>query len=218
MGPTVLLGIEYDDRVKGATVDEPTDRLISEASQGDEAALDGLLRRYLPGLRRYVNRHAPAPVRARDSAADLVQSACRELLLRLKDGRFEYQGEAQFKQWLYQAAMNKISDRRKYHAAERRGAGRSPIEAADPESGGSPLDAFLMSMSTPSRQLERDENMRRLQAAFDQLDEREQRIIRMARVEGRTHQEIAGVFGVTPENSRVLLSRALARLADLALK
>lgn len=188
-------------------------QLVESASRGDAAAVESLLERYLPGLERYARRHAGDLVVAKESGADLVQSVCRELLDRLGSERFEYRGEAEFKQWLYQAALLKIRNRRRYYLADRRDAGREV--AFDPEQRRSREDAFFRTLSSPSRQAMLHEELERVRAVFGELPESYRRVITLAHVEERPHREIAEILGITEAHSRVLLSRALARLATL---
>ena len=47
-------------------------------------------------------------LRAKESASDLVQSVCREVLGRLD--RFQHGGEAGFRHWLYATALRKVRD------------------------------------------------------------------------------------------------------------
>jgi len=54
--------------------------LVHSASRGDGIAIDELLHRYLPGLRAFVRLRASPAVRAKESASDIAQSVCREVL------------------------------------------------------------------------------------------------------------------------------------------
>src|SRR5688500_18938106 len=54
--------------------------LLRESQAGDERATEAILAKHLPGLRAYVQLHMNPVLRARESASDLVQSACRELV------------------------------------------------------------------------------------------------------------------------------------------
>jgi RNA polymerase sigma-70 factor (ECF subfamily) len=175
--------------------------------------VQALLERYAPDLERYVARHAGGLVRARESSSDLAQSVCREVLERLADGRFRYAGEAAFRQWLYRAAVMKMLQRHRHWQAERRDpareVGRGPVTE---EHGLSALAAG----ATPSEDAIRIEELERFREAFERLAERDQDLIRLHHAEGRTHAEIAAELGISEASSRMALSRALARLAKLA--
>ena len=84
--------------------DTPT--LIEKLTSGDPDAIEHLLSRHMPGLRAFIRLRAGPVVRARESESDLVQSVCREVLRGIE--RFDYQGDAAFKNWLFKAALRKI--------------------------------------------------------------------------------------------------------------
>lgn len=188
-------------------MEQDTGSLVEEASRGERGAVDALLERFLPDLQRYVARNAGGLVAAKESSSDLVQSVCRELLERLEDRRFRYRGEAEFRKWLYGAALMKISNRARYWRAERRDPGRE-AELAEPPG----------AQASPSRQAELDEQLDRLREALERLPERYREVIALAQVDGLSHAEIAARLDIAESHSRVLLSRALARLATLGMQ
>ncbi|MCA9320002.1 MAG: hypothetical protein KDB53_04670, partial [Planctomycetes bacterium] len=96
----------------------PEEGVVTRASQGDPVAIDDLLSRHLPGLRAFVRLNAGAAIRAKESASDLVQSTCREILQDFGD--FEYRGDAAFRHWLYTAALRKILDRDRFYRRDKR--------------------------------------------------------------------------------------------------
>ncbi|MCB9882616.1 MAG: sigma-70 family RNA polymerase sigma factor [Planctomycetes bacterium] len=190
--------------------------LVDQASRGDAVAIDELLQKYLPGLQRYLHVHAGGAVRAKESSSDLMQSVCREVLERLGTDRFEYRGEAEFKQWLYQAALLKIKNRQRFYRAEKRDVHR---EVWPRESGTRDAEAFealFRELATPSQDAMFREELERFESAFARLPENYQEVIHLAHFEKRSHREIAERLSVTEAHSRVLLSRALSRLAKLA--
>lgn len=175
---------------------------IERASAGDDAAIELLLERHLAGVRGFLARRAGADVRAEESIADLVQSTCRELIERLRDGRFRFRGEAEFKQWLYRAALMKLWNR----ARAGRAAGRDErVAGADPE--------LVLAPGTPSQVASFHEELERFVRALEALSDEQREAIALFHVEGLTHAEIAARKGCSESYSRALLSRALARLA-----
>jgi len=168
-----------------------------------------LLEEHLPGLRGFLRQHMGRQLLAHESSADLVQSVCREVLERLAAERIEYRGDAEFRQWLYNAAMFKIRNRLKYWGAAR----RDPRQEA-------PLDAtqsaaLFQSLWTPSQAVSMEEGLARFQAALARLPAEQQQVIVLAKLEGLSHRAIGERLGVTESHSRVLLTRGLARLARL---
>jgi RNA polymerase sigma factor (sigma-70 family) len=193
-------------------MESPRDPLprVGGAGQGDQAALLQLLEQHLPELRGFLHRHMGRELLGRESSADLVQSVCREVLERLAEERVQYRSPAEFKQWLYNAAMFKIRNRLKYWGAARRD-GRQELPAAD----ASQSEALFQTLWTPSQSASLKEGLARFEAALARLPAEQRQVIVQSRLEGRSHKEIAEQLGITESHSRVLLTRGLARLARL---
>ncbi len=187
--------------------------LIARATSGDALAVEELLERHLPLLRGYLARNASQRVLDRESVTDLAQSVCREVLERLRDRRLVFQGEAQFRQWLYRAAIMKMMARNRFWTAERREAGREM--AVRPASGAPSVDEPPAPVCTPSEDAAMHEELGRFENAFASLPTDSREIILLHHVEGLAHAEIATRRGITESHSRTLLARALARLATL---
>jgi RNA polymerase sigma-70 factor (ECF subfamily) len=188
---------------------EDTGHLVRLASSGDAGAVHELLARYHGPLADYVRRHQGAGLAQKESSSDLVQSVCREVLEDLTDGSFRYRGEAEFRQWLFQVAINKIRMRGRYWNAERRDADREADAA--PSCGGEPP----LATETPSRVAVHQEQEQQLRAALARLPEEQRKIVEWARLEGLSHREIGERLRVTESHSRVLLARAMAQLAKI---
>ena len=195
-------------------VTDDLQKTVTDASNGDTPAVEALLARFLPGLQQYLARHAGALVRNKESVADLAQSVCREVLERLRDERFEYRGEAQFVEWLQQAAVHKLQNRHRFYRAEKRDAGREVAPPADTATRA--IEQLAVTSSTPSRHAMQREVGEEVRAALQALSERDRQVIQWCHFEQKTHQEVAALLGVTESHSRVLLARALARLAQAA--
>lgn len=191
---------------------EESRHLVERATHGDHRSIDALLERHLPGLRRYVGHRAGREVLERESGSDVVQSVCRELFEGLRDERFEYRGEREFKRWLYAAAVFKLQVRRRHWRTLKRGAREARIEPGSYASGGATEPA---SPTTPSVEASRAEDVARLRAALAALPEHYREIVELAHVEGLSHRVIGERLGIAEGHSRVLLTRALARLAAL---
>jgi RNA polymerase sigma-70 factor (ECF subfamily) len=188
---------------------------IERASRGDAQAVETLLERHLPDLENYVRAQVGALVGRKESASDLVQSACREVLLHME--RFQYDGEEGFKRWLYATALRKIQDRHRYYTAQKRDAQR---ERAPTDRDASALSAerlldALRSGTSPSSAAGMHEEVARLERALADLPERYGEVIQLAYLEGLPRSEIALRLKLSDANTRMLLSRALARLARL---
>jgi RNA polymerase sigma-70 factor (ECF subfamily) len=189
-------------------------KFVEDASRGDARAVEALVEHYLPDLERFVARRAGAALLAKESSSDLVQSICREVFQRLEADRFEYQGEREFKQWLYGAALLKLTERARHWRAEKRDTARESALGSTCDSV-SPAASDLAASATPSAAAIRHEEGERLRDAIAGLPEQYREIVELAYVEGLPHKEIAARLSISETNSRVLLSRAVARLALL---
>lgn len=186
---------------------------LHRASQGDAAAVEALLVRYLPGLERYIERHAGSWLSARESASDLVQSTCREILQ--KPGRFQYDGEEGFRRWLYATALRKIRDRHRFYRADRRNVGREAPKRPPGESATTRGDTFVWSR-TPSQDAAAREELARLYRALAKLPASYREIVVLSKIEQCSAAEVGKRLGISESYARTLLSRALARLARVA--
>jgi RNA polymerase sigma-70 factor (ECF subfamily) len=215
VGATAPAGGGYDAPAMAQPGDQEVGRLVGLLSSGDGGVVPTLLERYLADLHAYLDRHAGAELQARETPADLVQSVCREVLEGLQRGTFEFRGEAQFRQWLYQAALHKIQMKARYFAASRREAEREQrLDDMANSRGEHPLGIS----HTPSQSAAEREERRRFLAALQRLPEEQRQVVEWAHLEGLAHKEIAERLGISEANSRMILSRALAKLARLALQ
>lgn len=186
--------------------------LVTEATRGDRTAVDALFQRHLPGLLAYVRLHAGRVLLARESSVDLVQSACRELLDDMAGG--VELDEPHFRHWLYNAAERKIVDRARHHARDKRDVHREIAPREQPlERELSLFAAGCQSFFTPSRDAQAREELEVLERSFRALPPEYREVITLARLIGLPHAEIAERLGKSEGAVRILLHRALARLA-----
>jgi RNA polymerase sigma-70 factor (ECF subfamily) len=173
------------------------------------AKVEERIEAHLPALRAYVRANLGPLVAAKESASDLVQSTCREVLEHLE--RCRYDGEVGFERWLYATALRKIQDRRRFFRAVKRDAAREV--AADART--ARLEELFQDSATPSRSAARRDELARVERVLSTLPARYAEVIRLAHLEGAPHKEIAARLSISEANARMLLSRALARLARL---
>ena len=194
--------------VQSPLVEDDTRILVDKAMQGDGAAVEELLRRHLPGLRAFIRLRSSPIVRAKESASDLAQSVCREVLQNFE--QFQYGNEAGFRHWLFTTALRRIQKKHDYWTTQKRDAGRET-----PKLDAEGLDVAYRSLSSPSGRAMAAEQLERIENAFDELDEDEREVIVLARIVGLSHREIADKLGKSEGATRTQLYRALARLANL---
>lgn len=179
---------------------------VRSGSDERRARLDALFDRHLPGLMAFVRVRAGEGLRRREATVDLVQSACYEVLRDLTPEDADSEGV--FRHRLYLAAERKIIDRVRYHASQKR---RAPGEGEPRE-----LELALRGYSgvfTPSREAAAREELARMEAVLRRLPDDHREVIVLAQIVGLSHAEIAERMDRSEGAVRVLLHRALAKLA-----
>jgi RNA polymerase sigma factor (sigma-70 family) len=177
---------------------ESSFELLDRAKGGDADALDRLLRRYLPALRRWASGRLPARARDLADTQDLIQDTVVQALKNLHNFRPQHDGALQA--YLRQAVMNRIRD-------ELRRAARRPRPVELPETIPAP-------MVSPLEEAIGQEAVDRYESALATLSDDDRAAI-VARVElGASYEEVAAALGKpSPDAARMAVQRALARLA-----
>ncbi len=161
--------------------------LMLAALSGDKAAYRGLLEALGRLLRRYFRHRLPA---ADAHVEDLVQ----ETLIAVHSKRDTYDTRLPFTPWVYAIARYKLLDHFRH----------SPMRATVPLEDAAEILAFDDSEATGARH-----DLERLLAALPQSS---QDIIRKAKLDGYSTQEIAAASGKSEIAVRVGLHRALKLL------
>jgi RNA polymerase sigma-70 factor (ECF subfamily) len=173
--------------------------LLQRVSHGDVQALDHLLRRYTPALRRWARGRLPQWARDVSDTQDLVQDTLIQAMKHL-DG-FKYERPGALQAYLRQALMNRIRD-------ELRRAHRRPAatELGDtiPERSKSPLEQAIG-----------HEALDAYEKALSELRPEDREAI-IARLElGESYEEVASILGKpTPNAARMAVQRAVVRLVE----
>src|SRR5215208_2444673 len=159
---------------------EPTIELVVRARGGDMSAMEALLQRCLPPLKRWAHGRLPAAARGKLDTGDLVQDAAMNLLRRLEF--FEPRHVGAMQGYLRQSVINRIRDE-----VRRIGRNAPPVELPEdhPSDRTSPLESAIQS-----------EAYDRYRRALTQMEPKERELI-VARVEIQwTVAEIAERFGI----------------------
>jgi RNA polymerase sigma-70 factor (ECF subfamily) len=177
---------------------EPTVTLIQRARGGDASALDALLERCLPPLRRWAHGRLPRTARGLLDTGDLVQNAAINAISHLDS--FEPRHVGAMQAYLRRSVINRIRD--EMRRVGRRG---SPVELSDHLSSGVP---------SPLEQAIRTEAYDRYRAALRKLKPKDRELV-IARIEAQwSAQEIAEYFGFsTSAAAGMAIRRALQRLS-----
>src|SRR5262245_35538199 len=88
--------------------DEPTIELVIKAREGDRLAVEALLERSLPAVKRWAHGRLPAAARGALDTGDLVQEAALHALRRLDV--FEPRHVGAMQAYLRQSVINRIRD------------------------------------------------------------------------------------------------------------
>ncbi|MGH9140961.1 MAG: RNA polymerase sigma factor [Vicinamibacterales bacterium] len=173
--------------------------LLAKAQSGDGDALNTLLTRYLPRLRRWASGRLPAGMRTMLDTNDLVQDAIINALRNL--GSLEIRTEGTLQAYLRRAVNNRIIDL--YRRSARRPVRQEMPEDAESHAT-SPLEAAIGAEAL--------ESYERALAALSDGD-REAIVLRVEL--GFDFEEIAAQLEKpSPDAARMAVSRAIGRLAE----
>ena len=179
--------------------DEPTIELVVRARGGDRNAVEALLQRCLPSLRRWAHGRLPSAARGAFDTEDIVQDAALHALRRLDV--FEPRHVGAMQAYLRQSVINRIRDE-----VRRIGRRPPPLELPEdqPAEGISQLELAIQSQAYD-----------RYRAALMTLTPRERELI-VARIEIQwSLTEIAQHFGMrTVDAARMAVTRAVKRLTQ----
>lgn len=185
------------DRPTAAPELTTTIELLEKAQSGDDVALNALLRRCMPPLRRWARGRLPPYARDLVDTQDLVQETVIHALGRL--GTFHAEHDGALHAYLRRAVLNRIRDEIRKHT--RRGV---QVELDDDQAS---LDA------SPLEQAIGHEGVERYEAALRLLRPADREAI-VGRLELQySYRELAVILGKpSADAARVAVTRALERL------
>lgn len=191
-------------------VDEPSGP--SDAAHLDRRkAVEELLAEHQAQLQAFIRLRSGPMVRSRESSEDLAQSVCREVLQHPERLRsLEREG---FRRWLFTLAARKIADRVEHWRAQKRDVGRV-VPLDDAGALGAMLRSYA-SFCSPSADLRAREELERIERAFDALPDDYRDVITLHRIAGLPIEDVAERLQRSVGATRMVLFRALARLAEL---
>jgi RNA polymerase sigma-70 factor, ECF subfamily len=188
-----------DERESALLSDEPTIELVVRARTGDRQAVEALLQRSVPQLKRWAHGKLPPAARNNLDTGDLVQETVLHVLRRLDTFQPQHVGAMQA--YLRQSVINRIRD-------EVRRIGRHPASCELP-------DDMASEEPSPEEQAVKAEAVSRYHDALGALSSRDRQLV-VARIEAQwSYDEIATHFAMsTPDAARMAVARALRRLMD----
>lgn len=186
-----------------------TVHLLARVRQGDAQALEELIGRHRPALRRFVELRLDARLNPRLDPSDVVQEAQLEVARRIRD--YLDREPMPFWLWLHRTTYENLIRLRRVHVeAERRTVKR---EVALPDASSVLLARKLFAGDHwPGQQLVDEEIRRRVQEALTKLDEIDREVLQLRAFEGLENDEVAQVLGLEPGTASKRYGRALLRL------
>ena len=175
-----------------------TVHLLSQARSGSAAAREALMARYLPRLQKWARGRLPSAARGMIETDDIVQEALLQTFHRLD--AFDPEHSGAFRGYVRRVAHNRILD-------ELRRANRRPSADASADGlvhpGPSPLEAAIG-----------EEKLAQYESALGRLKPREQDAITARLEDGLSYAQIGQELGVKEDAARMVVKRALFRLAQ----
>jgi RNA polymerase sigma-70 factor (ECF subfamily) len=191
--------------------------LVNKAKAGENHALNLLLDRYMQRILRIVRMRLGSQLRQKTESMDVVQ----EVMIRAIKGfeNFEAKDEGAFLRWVSQLVQNQIRDLADYHSAEKRDFKIEVSSTKKNEADRSLLSQLpANSLYKPNIQLQLKEDVLELEAALDQLPEKQKEIIIMRQYEGITFKDIGLEMKCSEDAARMQFARAMDKLTDIMTK
>jgi RNA polymerase sigma-70 factor (ECF subfamily) len=174
--------------------------LVEAVQRGDSTAYAELIERYHARVYGIVHRMCGST-----DAEDLTQDVFVRALRAIK--RFQFQGDASFRTWLYRIAVNTAINELRRHGRRSAVHGPSLEELQETEAGlGDRL--FPDYTQTPAVLVERDEMRRAVHQALAQLAPKHRAVIVLVDLEGLPYEEAAEVLGCPLGTVKSRLARA----------
>lgn len=148
--------------------------LVVRASAGDREAFARLLERHYDTIHRIAWRWCGDGTEADDIAQDVAVKLGRAIS--------GWRAEASFPSWLYRIVLNTVRDRQRARASERRRVEAYAVQTLVDAQGGGGAD---------------DDPAARLWSAVGSLPDRQRDAVLLVHGEGLSHDEAAGVMGVS---------------------
>lgn len=193
-----------------------TDRMLLQRVRGREAdALAEFLENCRLQLLAFIERRLSQAMRRKVEVQDLFQEVAIHALRLLPQTDLS---ERDPFGWLCMIAEERIVDaHRKFFGAQKRAADRE-VHLDSPAGSNRQralIDLLVVSMTSPSQALARNEREARLLEALASLPEESREALRLRYVENLPSKEIARRLGRSDGAVRVMLSRSLDRLQEL---
>ncbi len=188
-------------------LDPKTDPRVLLAIQGDREALGALLTECGPAVARQFANALPEKWRSVLSVDDLMQETYTDAHLDI--GNFVPRLDGSFAAWLSKLARNNLYSAMEMLGRQKRGGAFHRMRLIDPDhSAVSLLDTLGGSATTPSERAARNEAVRRLHHAVEELPSEYRTVVRLYDLEGKTAEEVATALNRSSGAMFMLRARA----------
>jgi len=179
---------------------ESTSELLRRAKEGDSAALDAIVRRFMPELRRMAHGRLPSGARGLIDTGDVVQSTVVRALAHLET--FQAEREGAFLAYLRTILRNQIRDEAR---RAKRTPGHVPID-----------DDFASGERGPLEQVIGQERLEQCEVAMRRLSQQHRDAVILRVHYGCSYEDIAEATGIPTANAaRMAVNRALKRIGEM---
>jgi RNA polymerase sigma-70 factor (ECF subfamily) len=193
--PEIPSGPQVSDHVL-----EIPPEIVGRAREGDEAALERLVRAAYPVVRRWALVRTGDPVEADDLTQDVLIRMIRKL--------DSYEGGSAFATWLYSVTRNAALDRFR---------GRRRRERLEEEARVR-LHVVPSAAEDPARAVEGRDVERVVTVFFEELPERQREVFDLVELQGIPTARVAALLGIEPVSVRANLFKARRTIRERILE
>lgn len=190
---------------------EPAERewqsWVQRLAEGENEVVVEFWQLYGDRLQRLAAQNLNLQLQRRFGPEDVVQSACRTFLRRVREGQFQLASSEDLWRLMCAITLTKLRHQARFHLNHKRGVQREEYAASAEEAGHVPWDNADDDW-TPANAVQLAEQ---LQLLLESLEEEEQQLVRL-KLENNTTREIAEHLGCSDRTVRRILSRVKAKL------
>lgn len=193
-------------RYNPVAIMESEAQLLARCRQGETAAWDALFDQHYAAAGRFVFQLAS------DFTREDVEEVCQETFLSVIRNLHSFQGQSQFRTWLFHIAANKARDFREKKNAAKRGGGQPPLSLqAELEPTGSVLEPPDQTPA-PDLRLIKLEQAGQVREAVALLDAPCREIIELRYFGDLSYDELSRLLALHPKTVSSRLSKCLDKL------
>ncbi|HEV3260543.1 MAG TPA: sigma-70 family RNA polymerase sigma factor [Gemmataceae bacterium] len=189
-----------------AAGEEDWQRLIQGLRDGDRHIVQEFCVEFGAALERLAEKHLPPRLRRRVGPEDIVQSACRTFLRRVKGGEFQLADSESLWRLLCAITLTKVREQMRFHLRQNRGVDRETDLGSEDSS--APGFQPRARGPSPAEAAQFADQFRQLMSS---LDEEERQLVDW-KLQECTDKEVAERLGCSERTVRRIFKRVKARL------